>query len=75
MTETHMAREIAEIPAHVGACLEQSAGKQNQLEVALRAHEPLANLVSFYVFIEALVRRRGLQPNTPRHRRKVTETL
>ena len=36
--------------------------------------DPLLHVVSFYVFIEALTRRRGLQPDTPRHLRKVTET-
>jgi len=37
--------------------------------------DPLLSVVSFYVFIEALARRRGLQPDTPRHLRKVTETV
>lgn len=37
--------------------------------------DPLLHVVSFYVFIEALARRRGLQPDTPRHLRKVTETV
>ncbi len=37
--------------------------------------DPLLRVVSFYVFIEALARRRGLEPDTPRHLRKVTETI
>lgn len=37
--------------------------------------DPLLSVVSFYVFIEALARRRGLQPDTPRHLRKVTATV
>lgn len=37
--------------------------------------DPLLRVVSFYGFIEALARRRGLDPDTPRHLRKVTETL
>lgn len=37
--------------------------------------DPLLRVISFYVFIEALARRRGLHPDTPRHLRKVTETL
>jgi len=37
--------------------------------------DPILHVVSFYVFIEALARRRGLQPDTPRHLRKVTETV
>ncbi len=36
---------------------------------------PLALVVSFYVFIEALARRRGLNPDQPPHLRKVTETV
>jgi glucosamine--fructose-6-phosphate aminotransferase (isomerizing) len=36
---------------------------------------PLATAVSFYVFIEALARRRGLDPDAPPHLRKVTETV
>ncbi|HEU0222371.1 MAG TPA: SIS domain-containing protein [Paracoccaceae bacterium] len=36
---------------------------------------PLVLAVSFYIFIEALARRRGLNPDTPPHLRKVTETL
>lgn len=37
--------------------------------------DPLLSVVSFYVFIEALARRRGLPPDTPRHLRKVTATV
>lgn len=37
--------------------------------------DPLLRVVSFYGFIEALARRRGLTPDTPRHLRKVTETV
>lgn len=36
---------------------------------------PLALMVGFYGFIEALARRRGFDPDTPPHLRKVTETL
>lgn len=36
---------------------------------------PLALIVGFYSFIEALARRRGFDPDTPPHLRKVTETL
>ncbi len=35
---------------------------------------PLALIVSFYGFIEALARQRGFDPDTPPHLRKVTET-
>lgn len=36
---------------------------------------PLVLIVTFYGFIEALARRRGLNPDTPPHLRKVTETV
>lgn len=36
---------------------------------------PLVPVVSFYAFIEALARRRGFDPDTPPHLRKVTETV
>lgn len=36
---------------------------------------PLVLAVSFYSFIEALARRRGLDPDAPPHLRKVTETV
>ncbi|MCC5954494.1 MAG: SIS domain-containing protein [Natronohydrobacter sp.] len=49
-----------------------------ELPVAPPLHpliDPLLRVVSFYAFIEALARRRGLQPDTPRHLRKITETV
>lgn len=36
---------------------------------------PLVLVVSFYAFVEALARRRGFDPDTPPHLRKVTETV
>ena len=36
---------------------------------------PLVLVVTFYRFIEALARRRGFNPDTPPHLRKVTETV
>ena len=36
---------------------------------------PLVLAVSFYRFVEALARRRGFNPDTPPHLRKVTETV
>ena len=36
---------------------------------------PLVAIVAFYRFIEELARRRGFDPDTPPHLRKVTETL
>ena len=37
--------------------------------------DPLALIVSFYAFVEAFARHRGLDPDQPRNLRKVTETL
>lgn len=37
--------------------------------------DPLPLVVSFYAFVEAFARRRGLDPDTPRNLRKVTETV
>lgn len=36
--------------------------------------DPLPLIVSFYAFVEAFARHRGLNPDEPRHLRKVTET-
>lgn len=36
--------------------------------------DPLPLIVSFYAFVEAFARRRGLDPDQPRNLRKVTET-
>lgn len=36
---------------------------------------PLVLIVSFYGFVEGLARRRGFDPDTPPHLRKVTETV
>jgi glucosamine--fructose-6-phosphate aminotransferase (isomerizing) len=48
------------------------------LPVARTGHpltDPIALVVSFYGFIEALARRRGFNPDEPPHLRKVTSTL
>ncbi|MEZ5798708.1 MAG: SIS domain-containing protein [Paracoccaceae bacterium] len=37
--------------------------------------DPLVLITSFYAFVETLARRRGFDPDTPPHLRKVTETL
>lgn len=37
--------------------------------------DPLVKIVTFYAFVEALARRRGFDPDTPPHLRKVTQTL
>lgn len=53
-------------------------GAGTALPVARTGHpllDPVALIVSFYGFIEALARRRGFNPDTPPHLRKVTATL
>lgn len=37
--------------------------------------DPLALIVSFYGFVEAFARHRGLNPDEPPNLRKVTETI
>lgn len=37
--------------------------------------DPLALIVSFYAMVEAVARARGIDPDAPRHLRKVTETV
>ncbi len=37
--------------------------------------DPVAAIVSFYGMVEQVARRRGIDPDTPRHLRKVTETV
>lgn len=53
-------------------------GKSTSLPLARTGHpllDPVALVVSFYGFIEALARHRGFNPDTPPHLRKVTSTL
>lgn len=52
--------------------------KAEALPFAATGHpltDPLALIVCFYGFVEAFARHRGLNPDEPRHLRKVTETL
>jgi glucosamine--fructose-6-phosphate aminotransferase (isomerizing) len=53
-------------------------GAAQRLPFAATGHpitDPLALVVSFYGFVEALARHRGLNPDTPPMLRKVTETV
>ncbi|MBE7734482.1 SIS domain-containing protein [Devosia faecipullorum] len=53
-------------------------GAASRLPFAATGHpitDPLALIVSFYGFVEALARHRGLNPDEPPMLRKVTETL
>ena len=52
--------------------------RQPRLPFAATGHpltDPLALIVSFYGFVEAFARHRGLNPDQPHNLRKVTETL
>ena len=54
------------------------AGKARMLPIAATGHpltDPLTLIVSFYAFVEAFARHRGLNPDQPPNLRKVTETL
>jgi glutamine---fructose-6-phosphate transaminase (isomerizing) len=54
------------------------ARKAVRLPFAATGHpltDPLALIVSFYAFVEAFARHRGLNPDEPRNLKKVTETL
>lgn len=53
------------------------AAKAHRLPFAATGHpltDPLALIVSFYAFVEAFARHRGLNPDAPPHLNKVTET-
>lgn len=53
-------------------------GAAHRLPFAATGHpitDPLSLIVSFYGFVEALARHRGLNPDAPRLLKKVTETL
>ncbi len=53
-------------------------GAGRRLPFAATGHpitDPLSLIVSFYGFVEALARHRGLNPDAPRMLKKVTETL
>lgn len=56
----------------------EKAGREAALPTAPTGHpltDPLALIASFYGFIEAFARARGLDPDQPPNLRKVTETL
>jgi glucosamine--fructose-6-phosphate aminotransferase (isomerizing) len=55
-----------------------NAGRAKSLPFAATGHpltDPLSLIVSFYAFVEAFARSRGLNPDEPRNLRKVTETV
>lgn len=78
--ETSMAATVAKLAgqgARVFATADDAPGA-SRLPFVTTNHpltEPLTLIVAFYLFIEAFARRRGLDPDTPPHLHKVTETL
>ena len=73
--------EAADALADKGAAVfitSAAPSKATRLPFAATGHpltDPLALIVSFYAFVEAFARHRGLDPDQPRNLRKVTETL
>lgn len=72
--------EVADALAEKGAAVFATSDRVSQaraLPTIRTGHwltDPLALIVSFYAMIEALAVSRGLNPDRPRHLRKVTET-
>jgi glucosamine--fructose-6-phosphate aminotransferase (isomerizing) len=73
--------EAADLLAGKGASVfvtSALAAKAKMLPHAATGHpltDPLPLIVSFYAFVEAFARRRGLDPDRPPNLRKVTETI
>ncbi len=73
--------EIAEAMAGKGARVFATSGlvrRATALPAVRTDHpltDPLALIVSFYAMVEAVARARGIDPDRPRHLKKVTETL
>ncbi len=53
----------------------QAAERLDHVRSAHWLTDPIALIVSFYAMVEQVAARRGINPDTPRHLRKVTETL
>ncbi|MBX3581816.1 MAG: SIS domain-containing protein [Rhizobiaceae bacterium] len=73
--------EAADLLAGKGASVfitSDRAGRAAALPFAATGHpltDPLALIASYYGFVEAFARHRGLNPDQPTHLRKVTETV
>lgn len=76
----HNGAETADLLAGKGAAVfstSRQVAKSVRLPAVATGHpilDPLSLVVSFYAFIEAFARHRGLDPDRPTHLRKVTET-
>lgn len=72
--QTHMRRDVAQTPEVGARFLNEGAS----VPFAATGHpitDPLALIVSFYGFIEALSRHRGFNSDLPKALKKVTETV
>lgn len=73
--------DVADQIAAKGAQVFVTSDKATQatgLPVARSAHaltDPIPLIVSFYAMVEEVARARGINPDTPRHLKKVTETI
>jgi glucosamine--fructose-6-phosphate aminotransferase (isomerizing) len=80
LSEPSMAETAEALRAKQAAVFITSDHTRNaaRLPFAATGHpltDPLALIVSFYAFVEAFARHRGLNPDQPRNLKKVTETL
>lgn len=74
---TGIADEIAAKGAQVFVTSDK-AGRATRLPVVRTGHgltDPLALVATFYAMVEQLAVSRGIDPDTPRHLKKVTETI
>ena len=72
-----VADEIADKGAEVFATTEK-VSKANALDVARTGHaltDPISLIASFYAMVERTASSRGINPDAPRHLKKVTETV
>ncbi|MEM9583706.1 MAG: SIS domain-containing protein [Pseudomonadota bacterium] len=73
--------EVADALADKGAKVFATSTKLNRAKTLphIRTEhwltDPIAAIVSFYGMVEAVARSRGINPDTPRHLKKVTETV
>lgn len=73
--------EIADTLANKGALVFATSTKVKKATVLPHARtdhwltDPIAAIVSFYGMVERIARTRGINPDTPRHLKKVTETV
>ena len=73
--------EVADQIASKGAKVfisSDRSGRANRLPAARTGHpvtDPISLIVSFYAMVEQVARARGINPDEPRHLKKVTETV